>query len=82
MTTTLPMLTEGHILYVEGCRMRATNIKFKSVNKLGENVWSFNGEILDNKELKQTSYNNGSYSWRLSDRNLVPEHIDINGIRK
>jgi hypothetical protein len=81
-TTTIPMLAEGHIVYIQGWRMRATNIKVKGVNRRGETVWSFIGEILDDEELRRTAYHGGSYSWRISDKNLVPEpeHIDIKGI--
>lgn len=78
---TLQLIQENQVIYVSGYRMKATNIKFCSVNFSGEDVYSFSGEILDDEELKNTLYNGGSYTWRLSDMNLVPQNIDTNGKR-
>ena len=77
----MAILQENQILYVSGYKMRATNVTFKCTNARGEDVYLFTGEILDDEVLKKTSYNKGSYSWRLSDNNIVPQNISLEGKR-
>jgi hypothetical protein len=64
-------LKEGQIVHNYGKEFIARNVKSEGMNKLGEEVFGYNGECTEssrNDDIRKTGYNGARYSWRASDK--------------